>query len=220
MMNMRKGIAALTALVLMVGGTSAWAERAEVKRYDAGEQVKNLRVEAADRKIVVEPSEDGQIHVEYRESEQEFYEFTVENEETLVVQSKTNKSWNDYFGFKSDETQRTLTLELPDGVLENLEISTTNENITIPEMSVGQSVTIYVNNGDIQVESLEADAIKLETKNGNVTGTLAGGYDDYDITAQARKGDSNLPERKEGGEKTLNVYVNNGDIQLEMEPEK
>ena len=33
---------------------------------------------------------------------------------------------------------------------------------------------------------------------------------------KSKKGDSNLPENKDGGEKTLKVYSNNGDVNIEF----
>lgn len=207
----------IAALMLWMSCAPTWAAQAEVKRYDADARIQNLRIEVSDRKIVVQPSADERIHLGYSETGQDFYEISVQDGDTLVVESKTNKKWYDYIGFKADESERTLTLELP--ALSSLEISTTNEDIELPEMSLGEKVSVKVNNGDIRLERLDAgQEIHLETKNGNITGVLAGGYDDFDITAQVKEGDSSLPERKEGGAKKLNVYVNNGDIRIKLEP--
>ena len=58
------------------------------------------------------------------------------------------------------------------------------------------------------------NALTLSAKNGNVTGTVVGSYDDFSIQSEIKKGESNLPDNKDGGEKTLNVSSNNGDVNI------
>ncbi len=59
-------------------------------------------------------------------------------------------------------------------------------------------------------------ALTLTAKNGDIRGTVTGGYDDFAMTSEVKKGTCNLPAHKEGGSKTLNVSNNNGDIQIEF----
>ena len=56
----------------------------------------------------------------------------------------------------------------------------------------------------------------LKAKNGNITGSVSGSMDDFVIECTIKKGESNLPDNKEDGEKTLDVTGNNGDIQIEF----
>ncbi|HIZ45140.1 MAG TPA: hypothetical protein H9672_10580 [Firmicutes bacterium] len=60
------------------------------------------------------------------------------------------------------------------------------------------------------------DGLYLTVKNGDISGTVVGGYDDFAIQSKIKKGESNLPDSKEGGEKTLNVSGNNGDIRVDF----
>ena len=53
-------------------------------------------------------------------------------------------------------------------------------------------------------------------KNGNIIGSIIGSYDDYSISCQIKKGKTNLPSKKDGGFKQLNVVVNNGDAKIEI----
>ena len=57
-------------------------------------------------------------------------------------------------------------------------------------------------------------AIYLTVKNGDISGTVVGSYDDFAIQTEIKKGESNLPDNKDGGEKTLNVSSNNGDVNI------
>ena len=39
---------------------------------------------------------------------------------------------------------------------------------------------------------------------------------DFTIQTEIKKGETNLPDNKDGGEKTLNVSGNNGDVNIEF----
>lgn len=56
--------------------------------------------------------------------------------------------------------------------------------------------------------------VTLNVKNGNVSGTVVGSYDDFSIQSDIKKGESNLPDTKDGGGKTLHVSCNNGDVDI------
>ena len=60
------------------------------------------------------------------------------------------------------------------------------------------------------------NALTLSAKNGNVTGTVVGSYDDFSIQTEIKKGKSNLPDNKDSGNKKLEVSGNNGDVNIEF----
>ena len=60
------------------------------------------------------------------------------------------------------------------------------------------------------------DVLRLTVKNGDISGTVKGSYDDFAIQSEIKKGESTLPDNKAGGEKTLNVSGNNGDVVIEF----
>ena len=102
-------------------------------------------------------------------------------------------------------------------MLENLTITTTNEDMTLPSLSVTGSVSLDCNGGDISFDSLDVGtALTLNVKNGDVSGTVLGSYDDFAIRAEVKSGVSSLPESKDGGVKTLNVTATNGDVNVEI----
>ena len=85
-------------------------------------------------------------------------------------------------------------------------------------MAVTGSISISSNGGDIAFETLDVgNALTLSAKNGDISGTIAGSYDDFTIQSEIKKGESNLPNNKDGGEKTLHVSSNNGDVNIEFE---
>lgn len=118
--------------------------------------------------------------------------------------SATNKEWTDYIGVSAGGEDRKITVQVPDGLLDSLEISTTNEDITLPELAVTGSVSLSSNGG----------SVRLHVKNGDISGTVAGSYDDYSIQCSVKKGESTLPDSKAGGEKTLDAACNNGNVEI------
>ena len=160
-------------------------------------------------------SEDDQIHISYFENSQETYDITVSDEQVLTMTSASNKDWTDYIGGKPSAENRKILLQIPDALLDTLTLSTTNEDISLPALAITKSINISSNGGNITFENLEVgSAIYLTVKNGDISGTVVGSYDDFAIQTEIKKGESNLPDNKDGGEKTLNVSSNNGDVNI------
>ena len=162
-------------------------------------------------------SEDEQVHIQYYENSKEYYDISVSDGNVLTVTSASNKNWSDYIGSKPSEENRKILLQIPDALLDAITISTTNEDISIPAVSVLKSISLSSNGGNIVFENLDAgNSLTLNVKNGDISGTIRGSYDDFAIQTEIKKGDSNLPDSKDGGEKELNVFANNGDINVEF----
>ena len=133
------------------------------------------------------------------------------------MSSASDKEWTDYIGGKPSAENRKISLQIPDTLLENLTLSTTNENITLSTLAVTGSINISSNGGNIAFGNLDVgNALYLTVKNGDIEGTVIGSYDDFAIQSEIKKGKSNLPDNKTGGEKTLNVSSNNGDVNIEL----
>lgn len=129
--------------------------------------------------------------------------------------SASNKDWTDYIGGKPSAENRKILLQIPDALLDTLTLSTTNEDISLPALAITNSINISSNGGNITFGNLEVgSAIYLTVKNGDISGTVVGSYDDFAIQTEIKKGESNLPDNKDGGEKTLNVSSNNGDVNI------
>ena len=82
---------------------------------------------------------------------------------------------------------------------------------------ISDSLSLNVNGGNITFDTLFAgNNIDLTVKNGNINGSIVGGWDDFAISCQIKKGESNLPENKESGDKRLSVNCNNGDVLIDF----
>ena len=161
-------------------------------------------------------SMDEQVHIKYYENNKEFYDISSDKN-VLTMKSASDKEWTDYIGGKPSDEYRKISLQIPNALLENLTLSTTNEDITLSALAVNEDINISANGGNITFNDLEAqNAVTLNVKNGNISGTIVGSYDDFSIQSEIKKGESNLPGNKDSGEKKLKVSSNNGDVNIDF----
>ena len=215
---MKKKIAFTLCLALSIfvlAGCSGESELFEEKSYTPDMQVRKINLDVRDREIEVSLSEDEQIHIQYSENSKEYYDISV-SDGVLTMTSASSKEWTDYIGVKPAAEDRKISLQIPDTLLENLTISTTNEDITLSPLAVTGSISLSSNGGNITFENVDVgNALSLTVKDGDISGTVIGSYDDFAIQTEIKKGESNLPN-KEGGEKTLNVSSNNGNVNVAL----
>lgn len=201
----------------MLQGCSDSSEPFAEKSYTPAAQVSEVKLDVRDRKIEVSLSEDEQVHIQYAENSKEYYNISVSDENLLTMTSADNKEWTDYIGRKPAAEDRIISLQLPNALLKSLTLSAVNGDISLPALSVTKNVNVSANGGNIVFENLDVgNALCLTVKNGNISGTVVGGYDDFAIQSKVKKGRSNLPDSKKQGEKTLTVSCNNGDADIEF----
>ena len=187
------------------------------KSYTSGENViESVSIDISDRQIDIGVSDDEQVHIEYFDGEKEYFDIIVSEHNALSVKLEFNKEWTDFIGSKAAAEYRKITVKLPTTVT-MLSVNTTNERIKVEQLTIADSITITNNGGNIEFNKITVgNALSLNTKNGNITGSLIGGWDDFSIKCTIKKGNSNLPAEKNGGEKSLNTNCNNGDINIEF----
>lgn len=208
----------LTCAALCGASLVSLAENAEFaagSRAFDGAEVSSVRIDVRDREIVVSRSEDEQVRIDYFESDKEYYNISLSEDGALEMIAVSDKAWTDYFGLKPAKELRVIHLWLPDALLEALEISTTNADISVSEIGTVGAISLTSNGGDIRFSELSvAESLELSAKNADIEGTILGGYDDFSMACRVKKGECNLPEAKEDGEKRLSVSVNNGDAEI------
>lgn len=215
---MKKITALLTCLVLGAVCFTSCSNNEETfkqKSYEA--EVTEVCIDVRDIQIEVVLSADNQIHIDYFENSKEYYDISVSNNHVLTMTNENDKEWTDYIGGKAASGSRTISLQIPDKLLSTLILSTTNETISLPALTVTGNISLSTNSGNLEFDNLNAgNTITLKTKNGNINGSIIGSYDDYAISCDSKKGESNLPLSKENGTKKLTVSNNNGDIDIEF----
>lgn len=217
---MKKIISVALCLVwssFILTGCSDNSEPFEEKSYTSNTQINEINLDVQDRKIEVSLSEDERVHIQYSENSKEYYDISVLDENVLSMVSASNKDWKDYIGGKPSAEDRRISLQIPDALLETLTLSTTNEDISLPALTITESISLFSNHGNITFENLDVgNALYLTVKNGDISGTVIGSYNDFAIQSEVKKGKHNLPDNKDDGEKTLNVSSNNGDVNIEI----
>ena len=85
----------------------------------------------------------------------------------------------------------------------------------VSDLPTLERITLDSNGGNVEFEKIAVEeSLDVTAKNGNISGTIIGGWDDFSISCDIKKGESNLPESKTGGEKSLTANCNNGDIYI------
>ena len=188
------------------------------KSYSSNEnEINSIIVNVEDREIEIRQSSDEQIHIEYYESEKEYYSLFVNENNELTLNLVYNKNWLDYFRTKPNINYRKIYLQVPNNLLNNIQITTTNETIKLNDISVKENVILNSNGGNLEFDNLFAGKqINLVAKNGNITGSVIGDLNDFSISCNIKKGYCNLPTHKENGNKSLLVDCNNGDVNVDF----
>lgn len=217
---MKKIIALALCFVMSsfaLAGCSGESEPFKKKNFTPDTQVNGINLDVRDREIEVVLSEDEQVHIQYSENSKEYYEISVSDGNLLTMVNASNKEWTDYIGGKPSAEDRKIVLQVPTALLDTVILSTTNEDVFLPVLAVTGSIDVSTNGGNITFENLDVgNTLTLTVKNGDISGTVAGSYDDFAIQSEIKKGDSNLPNNKESGKKMLNITSNNGDINIEF----
>lgn len=210
-------ISYLLAVTALLAGCSNDSVDFQAESYtvDAA-SIEEIHIDVRDRTIAVSPASSDQIQIDYFDSEKEFYDLSVSDDHVLTMTMKTQKGWTDYIGGKTPADSRKISLQIPDTLSPSLVLSTTNGDITLDAQSAGR-LSLSSNGGNIVFDKLTVEtALSLENKNGDIRGTVIGGYDDFSISCAVKKGESNLPAQKEDGAKTLHATNNNGDIEIKF----
>lgn len=202
----------------LLTGCGAQEEKFEERLYTADAACTALSIQLSDRTLQLEPSSDGLIHIICHESGSRGYDIAPDENGTLAV---TQWEENGPLGLLHTGTPaqgRTARVQVP-ASLTGLSIQLQGENLALPALSVQGQADIRVNNGDLTFEMLDAPGIRLEVKNGDISGTVAGAQSGYSITSEVKKGENSLPAEQSGGSRALSVLANNGDVAIAFTPE-
>ncbi|MCI9032109.1 MAG: DUF4097 family beta strand repeat protein [Clostridia bacterium] len=210
-------LAVIGALVFALSGCSNNDTFTE-KSYSSGEtEIEKIILQATDREVEISASDDNQIYIDYFDGKKEYLDISVSESKELTVKLVFDKDWKDYIGTKPSAEYRKIKIVIPDNLISTLSVNTTNENIKVNSLSFTENISLDTNGGNIICERVSVGkSINLKAKDGNITGSIIGGWDDFSISCTIKKGDCNLPELKEGGEKSFAADCNNGNISIEF----
>ncbi|MCI9517931.1 MAG: DUF4097 domain-containing protein [Clostridia bacterium] len=215
----------LSALLIALTGAAVFGlvgcsngDTFEKTAYISGEnKIEKIVVQVEDRELEIVTSKDNRIRIDYFDGEKEYLDISVSENKELTVKLVFDKKWTDFIGTKPSAEYRKIKIEIPDSLIEVFSASTTNGDIKVSALSFTRHIGLDTNGGNIICERVSTGkTIDLTAKNGNIAGTIIGGWDDFSISCNIKKGDCNLPASKEGGEKLLTASCNNGNINIEF----
>ena len=90
-------------------------------------------------------------------------------------------------------------------------------DVTLVSTQVSGAASCTVNMGSIDLDAFASPDITLSADSGNVTGTIAGRQEEYQIAVDTDMGSSNLADQMTGGPNTLEVTTDMGNIELTFE---
>ncbi len=216
---MKKLTFELIVALLCAVCTAALCGCADGGAFTAGnksfDSVKNIDVSVRDREIEITASDDETVHIEYFENDKEYYKIEADENGNLTIKLVSDKKWTDFISVKPDVQYRKLIIKIPAG-LGILKVDTTNETVSLSSVATANAI-LSNNGGDVSFDKLSVDeSLDVTVKNGNITGSVTGGWDDFSIISDSKKGKNNLPAEKTGGSKTLKASCNNGDIKVDF----
>ena len=151
---------------LVLTGCSGSSEPFEAKVYTPEGQVQGVRLDVKDREVEVALSPDGQVHLQYGENSEEYYEIALSDEKVVTMTSAANKEWTDYIGVSASGEDRKITVQVrrPLGQPGDFHHQ---RGYHPPELAVTGSVSLSSNGGSVRLALLSVGtACACTPKNG------------------------------------------------------
>lgn len=90
-------LSAVFAMLVLTGCSDKVEQFVSSYTADAKKTAKVV-IDVRDREIEVMPSNDSKIHIDYSESDKEYYSISVSDGNVLTMTAENDKSWTDYIG--------------------------------------------------------------------------------------------------------------------------
>ena len=115
---MKKSIILFVVLLIIVSSVLTGCTSNETfteQTYSAEEsEIQSLVIDVIDREVKIELSDDGKVHIDYFQSEKEFYDIGINEDKTLIVKYSSDKNWTDFLGKKTSPEYRKIIVKLPE----------------------------------------------------------------------------------------------------------
>ncbi len=210
-------VVSLIGMAVFFSGCAKEGGPIESKSYTSeGENITSVSIDVRDKEIAVTPSYDELVHINYYENDTRYYNISI-SDGLLVLTEKSDGGIGEFFGIKSSNQENVISLQIPKSLITTLEISTTNENILLSDITITDSISLSNNRGNISFHNVASGGdITINNKNADITGSILGKYEDYNISCDIKKGDSSLSSNDNGAVKNLYVTNNNGNIDVDF----
>lgn len=109
------------------------------------------------------------------------------------------------------------SIQLSDITADDITGVTSNASAVAVDVIANGDLSLKASNAKIKVDGITAGRrIELESSNGNITGHIRGDESEYAITSSVTNGSNSLPNETTGGDKTLDVSMKNGSIEIDF----
>ena len=142
----------------------------EMNHFDTNAQsLRSILIQDKDARVVLTPSGDDQVYVEYDEREDERYTVSTDASGVLSIIYDAPRGINFLTHlFELDWNVRTLTVAIPANSNLPVNASTTNGTIVANGLTLG-NLSLKTSNGKIEARDLTAPAIDITTSNGRLS---------------------------------------------------
>lgn len=152
------------------GGFDIKAMKEASTRYEEFDPdgVEQIFVSETSDDVIFKPSEDGLIHIEYREAENVTHTSSLENGKLTVRRIKTNpdafRFWlTDLFSFVDGR----VIVFIPEGLVCSLECKCSSGDISVSDLELS-TLTLSLSSGDIKVENCSSGAAVISGTSGDI----------------------------------------------------
>ena len=130
-------VVSLIGMAVFFSGCAKEGGPIESKSYTSeGENITSVSIDVRDKEIAVTPSYDELVHINYYENDTRYYNISI-SDGLLVLTEKSDGGIGEFFGIKSSNQENVISLQIPKSLITTLEISTTNENILLSDITRG-----------------------------------------------------------------------------------
>ncbi len=140
-------------------------EKFEQKTYTTEEAFQYVDITDITANITILSSTDSVCRVEYEDSKNLAYNFSVENE-ILTIQKVDHRKWYHYIGFNFYEPS--LTIYLPEGEYQSLNIQSDTGDVTIPAEVSFVDVKVRISTGNVVVSPNMTGILSIKTSTGDI----------------------------------------------------
>ena len=176
------------------------------KEYEIKENYSSIYIQGYAGNIIIKPSADGVTRVECFDKEKVSHTVSVEGE-TLSVKVKDERRWYDRISLFSFWDSNGITLFLPKGEYNSIEVSSSTADITLQSGFSFANGSFASSTGDMIIFGAFSGDFTALTDTGdiNLSGVSAAA-----VTVTANTGDITLDEVKSAG--CLNITTDTGEI--------
>ncbi len=165
-----------------------------------------IRIEADDRVIKFAPSTDGKYGIKYYQAE---YDTVTYAEESGVISIKAKMARRRWVFFRrASRDVRTITVQVPEAFSGEIDVTTSNGDISVENIGALTRLTLSSSNGDLTAKDLTVSGqVRMDTSNGEITvDTLAASSG---ITVESSNGEIDIRATSAA---SIDADTSNGDI--------